>query len=34
MAEEEFEKKWKEAIPLDKAFHEVHEYIKALEWKR
>jgi hypothetical protein len=30
----EFERKWADAIPLDQAFEEVHEYIKRLEWEK
>lgn len=33
-AEAEFEKKWSQAIPLDEAFQEIHDYIKTLKWKK
>lgn len=33
-ADAEFEKKWSQAIPMDEAFQEVHDYIKELEWKK
>lgn len=32
--EAEFERKWSEAVPLEEAFKEIHDYIKTLEWKK